>query len=86
MNTEFSQETRLLIEEVLDLGSVDMVDMNDRLCAYFSDSILVHLMEDAGEKFKDVSSLEQRLTQGFSNLKKKFMSCRFRRFIHRFLP
>lgn len=43
-------------------------------------------MEDAGEKFKDVSSLEQRLTQGFSNLKKKFMSCRFRRFIHRFLP
>lgn len=71
MNTEFSQETRLLIEEVLDLGSVDMVDMNDRLCAYFSDSILVHLMEDAGEKFKDVSSLEQRLTQGFSNLKKE---------------
>ena len=28
-------------------------------------------MEDAGEKFKDVSSLEQRLTQGFSNLKKE---------------
>ena len=71
MNTEFAQETRLLIEEVLDLGSVDMVDMNDRLCAYFSDSILVHLMEDVGEKFKDVSSLEQRLTQGFSNLKKE---------------
>ena len=71
MNTEFSQETRLLIEEVLDLGSVDMVDMNDRLCAYFSDSILVHLMEDVGEKFKDVSSFEQRLTQGFSNLKKE---------------
>ena len=55
MNTEFSQETRLLIEQVLDLGSVDMVDMNDRLCAYFSDSILVHLMEDVGEKFKDMS-------------------------------
>ena len=71
MNTEFAQETRLLIEEVLDLGSVDMVDMNDRLCAYFSDSILVHLMEDVGEKFKDVISLEQRLTQGFSNLKKE---------------
>lgn len=71
MNTEFSQETRLLIEEVLDLGSVDMVDMNDRLCAYFSDSILVHLMEDVGEKFKDVSNLEQHLTQGFSNLKKE---------------
>ena len=71
MNTEFSQETRLLIEEVLDLGSVDMVDMNDRLCAYFSDSILVHLMEDVGEKFKDVSNLEQHLTQGFSNMKKE---------------
>ena len=68
MNTEFAQETRLLVEDVLDLGSVNMLDMNERLCTYFSDSILVHLMEDVGEKFKDVSSIEENLTHGFKNL------------------
>lgn len=71
MNTEFAQETRLLVEDVLDLGSVNMLDMNERLCTYFSDSILVHLMEDVGEKFKDVSSIEENLTHGFKNLKKE---------------
>ena len=71
MNTEFAQETRLLVEDVLDLGSVNMLDMNERLCTYFSDSILVHLMEDVGEKFKDVSNIEESLTHGFKNLKKE---------------
>ena len=63
MNTEFAQETRLLIEDVLDLGAVNTPDINERLCAYFSDSILVHLMEDVEVKFKDVSPLEKRLTE-----------------------
>ncbi len=71
MNTEFAQETRLLIEDVLDLGAVNTPDINERLCAYFSDSILVHLMEDVEVKFKDVSPLEKRLTEGFQNLKKE---------------
>lgn len=71
MNTEFAQETRLLIEDVLDLGAVNTPDINERLCAYFSDSILVHLMEDVEEKFKDMSPFEKRLTRGFKNLKRE---------------
>ncbi len=71
MNTDYPQVTSLLIEDVLAMGEVDMEDINDRLCAYFSDSILVHLMEDAEEKFKDVSNLEQNLTKGFKRLKKE---------------
>lgn len=71
MNTEFAQETRLLIEDVLDLGAVNAPDINDRLCVYFSDSILVKLMEDVEVKFKDMSRLEKKLTNGFKNLKKE---------------
>lgn len=71
MNTEFSQETRLLIEDVLDLGAVNTPDINERLCAYFSDSILVHLMEDVENKYKDMSHFEKQLAHGFRNLKKE---------------
>ena len=51
MRTEFAQETRLLIEDVLELGAVDAPDIYERLCGYYADSVLVHLMDDAEQKF-----------------------------------
>lgn len=71
MNTEFAQETRLLVEDVLDLGAVNTPDINERLCAYFSDSILVRLMEDVEVKFKNMDSFEKKLARGFRYLKRE---------------
>uniref|UniRef100_UPI00373FCF00 gliding motility protein GldB-related protein n=1 Tax=Bacteroides mediterraneensis TaxID=1841856 RepID=UPI00373FCF00 len=71
MNTEFAQETRLLVEDVLDLGAVNMPDINERLCAYFSDTILVHLMEDVEANFKNMDRFEKKLALGFKHLKRE---------------
>lgn len=70
MNLDCPQATRLLIEDVLSLGKVDEPGINERLCAYYSDSTLLMLMEDASEKYKDMSELERKFTEGFRRLRK----------------
>ena len=74
MNTKHPQATKILIEEVLDLGEVNSSRVNEQLCDFYSDSLLVKLMEDALEKFKDMSGIEKQLTHGFRALKKELPS------------
>lgn len=74
MNTNYPHATKLLIEDVLALGSVDDEKINDRLCAYYSDTSLVNLMLDVEDKYKDLSSFEKELTKGFLFLKKRIPS------------
>lgn len=71
MNMNFPNATKILIEDVLVLGSVDSENINDKLCKYYSDSSLVNLMMDVEEKYKDLSSYEEKLTDGFKKLKKE---------------
>lgn len=74
MNTEWSHATRLLIEDVLEIGTVDQPDIYERMNVYFSDSALVELMEDANKKFRDISEIEKDLTKGFRKLKEELPS------------
>ncbi len=71
MNTEWSHATRLLIEDVLEIGSVDQPDIYECMNVYFSDTALVDLMEDVNRKFKDLSEIENSLTKGFRKLKEE---------------
>ena len=87
MNTDYPQVTKLLIEDVLAIGEVDDMKINDRMLEYYSDSTLLTLMHDAEEKFKDLSWDEEKLrkeislfsTKTFykSSLYKTFLSSRF---------
>ncbi len=72
MNTEFSQVTKFLIEDVLSLGKVDDNHINRRMKLYLSDSTLMKLMQDALRDFEDLTPIEKQLNLGFSNLKKEF--------------
>ncbi len=74
MSLDCPRATKILIEEVLGIGRVNDPAINEKLCAYYSDSILLHLMKDAGEKFKDMSDIEKGLTKGFQRLKKELPS------------
>ena len=71
MNTDYPQVTKLLIEDVLAIGEVDDMKINDRMLEYYSDSTLLTLMHDAEEKFKDLGWVEEKLTKGFKRLKKE---------------
>ena len=59
MSLDCPRATKILIEDVLMLGTVDEPAINERLCEYYSDTILLRLMQDATEKFKDMTSLEK---------------------------
>ena len=74
MKLEHSQATKLLIEDVLSLGGVDDENISERLCAYYADTTLLHLAEDALLKFSDMSDIEEGLTKGFQTLKKEIPS------------
>lgn len=74
MNLEYPQATKLLIEDVLMIGNVSDPDINDRLCAYYSDSIVNRLMIDAENKFKNMATIEKGLTDAFRRLKQEVPS------------
>lgn len=71
MNLDFPRATKLLIEDILVLGRVNDPEINEHLCAYYSDSVLVHLMEDALAKYEDMSFIEKGLAKGFKALRKE---------------
>ena len=68
MTEEYSQETRLLVEEVLSIGQVNDEDMNVRLREYYSDSTLVKIMRDTQVRFANLEWLNKDLTHAFRNL------------------
>lgn len=74
MSLDCPRATKILIEDVLMLGTVDEPAINERLCEYYSDTILLRLMQDATEKFKDMTSLEKGFTEGFHRLREEIPS------------
>lgn len=71
MSTEYPQETRFLIEDVLAIGSVSDDDINLKMREYYNDTLLQRLCHDALAKFSDMSSFEQEFSRGFHRLKKE---------------
>ena len=76
MNTNYPQVTKVMIEDVLELGKVDDNKINDVLLEYFNDTTLQRLVKDANVKFKDLSWLEKELQKGLQKFKKKIPSLR----------
>lgn len=74
MNLDYPRATRILIEDVLMLGRVNEPNINERMCAYYADSVLLRLMSDAEDKFADMRPIEEKLTEGFRELKKEIPS------------
>ena len=71
MNIESPRATKILIEDVLGLGSVNSPNINERVRDYYKDSVLTQVMMDVREQFKDLSDLEVQFTKAFKRLKKE---------------
>lgn len=74
MQTECVQETKMLVEDVLDLGSIRNEQIGDRLKDFYSDTILIQLMNDALKKYEDMTELEKQFSKAFQRLEKEIPS------------
>ena len=68
MSTVYPQETRTLIEDVLDLGEVDEPYINSRFLNFFQDSTLQTLISDAEAEYADMDDINAELKNYFKNL------------------
>lgn len=69
MNTEYPASTRLLIEEVLTIGSVEDAHIERRLRDYFLDSTMQVLLQDVHKKYANLSVEEKEIFSVFNQIK-----------------
>jgi len=70
MKTKYTQETKLLYEDVLNLGAVNNQDIDRLLKEHFSKPVYQKLMKDAIEKYDNMEEIEKEITASFHLLKK----------------
>ena len=63
MTTEYPQQTKVLIEDVLHIGNVFDPGIEHRLRVHFMDSVPQLLLEAVHEEFIDMSDVEQQLQE-----------------------
>lgn len=71
LSTDYPTETRILVENMLHLGSIADVHIYDDLRIYFSDSNLVRLSADVRNRFASMARYEERLNKAYGRLKKE---------------
>lgn len=76
MNTEYPQQTKLLIEDVLAMGEVSDPDVERKLRYVFLDSTVQILLDEVHRQYGDVSDLERDFKRVFEELRKKDPSFR----------
>lgn len=70
MKTEYPVPTRLLIEDVLAVGSVQDAHIDQRLRDFYLDSTMQVLLEDVHNEYTDLSGEEKEIFSVFHQVKK----------------
>lgn len=70
MNTEYPRATRLLIEDVLAIGSVQDELIEQRLREFYLDSTMQALIEDVHKEYADLRGEEKEIFSVFNRIKK----------------
>lgn len=68
MQSEYWDMTKILVEDILEIGNINDSDINTKFKDYFRDSLLIKLNDDVEEKFNDISFLEKDLSRAFSSM------------------
>ena len=69
LKTIYPTQTRMLIEDVLQLGRVDDADINTRFLLFFQDSTLQALLADVERAYESLDSESRQLTEAFGRLR-----------------
>lgn len=70
MNTDYPQQTRMLLEDILKLGEVNDASINSRFLSLFQDTLMQEIISDAQVQFANIDDITKQLSSAFSNLKK----------------
>lgn len=68
MNTEYPTETRLLLEDVLQLGPANDPSIKTKLLLFFQDSTLQTLLKDVEQEYAIIDDVEKQLSASFLRL------------------
>ena len=68
MNTEYSTQTRTLIENVLRLGNVDETDINTRFYGFYQDTTLQSIISEVQLQYEDMADVDADLSKAFERL------------------
>lgn len=71
LTMDYRLPTKVLIEDVLAIGTVKDDTISQRLQKFYSDSTLVRLVSDVEAKYPNLDNLEKELTKGFRKLQKE---------------
>lgn len=71
LTMDYRMPTKILIEDVLAIGTVKDDTIAQRLQKFYSDTTLIRLMGDVEAKFPNLEEVEKGLTKGFKKLKKE---------------
>ena len=71
LTMEYRQPTKILIEDVLAIGTVKDDTISQRLQKFYSDSTLIRLMKDVEAKYPNLNEVEKELSKVFRKLKKE---------------
>lgn len=69
LNTEYPMETKLLIENVLQIGRVDEPNVEKKLRHYYLDSTVQVLLDEVHHQYADLSDLETQFAHAFDSLR-----------------
>lgn len=72
MSTEFPGQTQILIEDVLEIGSVTDPDIKDKLEYCLSDTAMLLLMADGEQKFGNMEKLTRQFAKAIKQMHKEF--------------
>lgn len=72
MQKEYRPMSKLLVEEILEIGSIEDPHIETKFKDYFRDSLLMKLNNDVEEKFADLTPYEEEFGIAFTALKKHF--------------
>ena len=68
MNTYFPMQTRMLIEDVLQLGKVNDPAINTKFLFFFQDSTLQHMLSDVQQQYAEMDDVSEELSRAFTRL------------------
>ena len=71
LTMDYRRQTQILIENILEISSVERDSVLRQLHDFYSDTTLVRLREDVARQFTNMEDVEKELTKGFQRLQKE---------------